>query len=161
MNTSSMGAAIDDLVAIAKANLSAPWIVSDGPWPSTQTPENLVAIGLAALSGDEVSTTGTQLPQTMGGPLRVEEDYSIVCLIHRYTGSSDATAQKSVRDAALTALAVFETTLRNKADLPQSSVLGGGALVEEINLVQVDENFPLGRLCRIHFNIHVKNILTS
>lgn len=159
MKTSTIGQTIDNLLTIAQANFADPWVVCDGPWQQTQNPERFVAIGLAALSGDENTAGGVQSQRAMGQPLTVDEDYSVVCEIFCWTGNTDNAAQKLVRDEALAALAVFETSLRTDGNVG-GTVLAGGAFIDQIDVMQLDPEIDRGRMCRIHFNVHVKNVLT-
>jgi hypothetical protein len=169
VDATSIGRVIDALTAVAKApanaDLFADVTVTDGPWPESDEPDNLVMIGLTA-QGDAESG-GTMTPRTLGGSYgQIQEDYGLVCQIRCWTGSAAATAQKTVRDKALGLFDFYKDLVHADSTIgrqyvPPTSGQLPTMWAEQNGLTQTDADVETGRIAIVQFTIHVSNSLNS
>ncbi len=153
MATSSIPAAIDYLVATAKAlpNLPA-GTVSDGFPVGAADP----AFAIGIIPFDDGDTQNEVVYAQLGAGMEWEE-YEIPCEIAAGSGGGEEAA-KTARDAAFAIFDAFVTAVR------QDRTLGGAlrsapALVTRVRVEQTFEpgEAGRGRVCSIKFSVHCKN----
>lgn len=146
MATSTIPAALDNLIALCRANTQLKAITIVDGQPTTDLPGNYLLIGFADELGASVS--GSQVPASLGN-LRRQESYQINCEVSCWTGSA---VMKTVRDSAFSILGHVEDVVRTNATLGDTVIFSDFGQRMEFEQVQTQQ----GAVATIKFDITVK-----
>lgn len=154
MATSSIPAAIDYLVAAARAlpEFAAPVTVHDGFPAGAGNPA--LAIGVVP---HEDGDTPNDVVHAQLGALMEREFYDIPCEIAAWVGGGEE-ATKTARDQAFTLFNAFTTKVRQDRTLG-NALHSGAALVTGVRVDQTAEPTQAGegRTCSIKFVVRCEN----
>lgn len=148
MTTSRVPAAIDALLATAKARFASDVLVTDGPLGSLSHTGTIVEVGIG---GEAPAVTGTQSKQAGMGTRR-SEDFTIGCGISANDGGMD---MKVSRDRVAVALAEFEAMLT--ADPHLGGVVDFAELGPDFEWLQSQHQD--GAFAGLLFTVHVRALL--
>lgn len=146
MATSTIPAALDNLIAALKSDtfLNSVQII-DGQ-PTTDLPGDYILVGFGDDMGSSVS--GSQVPASLGN-LRRQETFQINCEVSAWQGS---TVMKTARDRAFSILARVEDVVRSDATLGGSVSFADFGQMMDVTQIQTQQ----GAVVTINFNISVK-----